>query len=44
MKINKKDFNKLCEIARKLNDFEECDVDLYEVWEDLNDIIENIEE
>lgn len=44
MKISKKDFKKLCNIAQKINDFEGHELDLYKIWNDLNDIICNINE
>jgi len=43
MKISKSDYNKLCKIARMLND-EESDYDTFDIWEDLNEIIDNIKE
>ena len=39
MEISNQDFNRLCEIARTLNEMEENDL-----WAELNDIIDNIEE
>jgi hypothetical protein len=44
MKISKKDFKKLCDIAQKINAFEEQELDLYKIWYDLNNIICNIDE
>mgnify|MGYP003305589385 CR=1 FL=1 len=38
MRINRKDFERLCAIARELNEKEEM-----EMWQELEDIIENIE-
>ena len=37
MRINKADFERLCSIARELNEKEEMGM-----WQELNDIIENI--
>lgn len=39
MKIDKQDFKQLCNIARELNEIEQN-----ELWQELNNIIENIEE
>lgn len=44
MKISKSDFRVLCNIARDLNDVYDKDIDFNEMWEALNDVIENIEE
>lgn len=41
MTISQEDFDELCNIARLLNDEE---VDTFEVWERLNEVIDNIEE
>lgn len=43
MQITKSDFNELCRIARMLND-EENDYDTFDLWEDLNEVINNIKE
>jgi len=43
MIISKSDYNELCKIARMLNDTEN-DYDLFDIWEDLNEIIFNIKE
>lgn len=43
MQISKKDFNKLCKIARMLND-EESDYDTFCIWEELVEVIDNIKE
>lgn len=44
MKISREDFERLCEVARCLCDIEHEDYDYtqLELWEILNDIIENI--
>lgn len=44
MKISKEDFERLCEVARCLCDVEHEDYEYtqLELWETLNDIIENI--
>ena len=46
MKISREDYEKLCDIARCLCDIEHEDYeyDQLELWEELNDVIENIEE
>lgn len=44
MTISKKDVNRLCKIARILNNADEEDPDYYDLWEELNDIIQNIKE
>jgi len=44
MTISKRDVNKLCKIARILNNADEEDPDLYDLWQELADIIERIEE
>ena len=46
MKISKKDYNRLCNVAQKLCDteHEDYDYDTFDLWEELNDIIENIKE
>ena len=45
MKISKNDFNVLCNIARDLNNvYENDNIDFNEMWEALNDVINNIEE
>lgn len=41
--ISEKDLQTLCYIARMLNDADELDPDLYELWEQLNDVIQNID-
>lgn len=43
MKISKDDYKMLCKLARMIND-EENDIDRFEIWEYLNDVINNIEE
>lgn len=40
MKIDKEDYEELCAIARELNE-DETQLDL---WERLNDVIQNIED
>lgn len=42
MTISTKDFNTLCDIARRINDLDETQEDLFEIWEDLNDVIDRI--
>lgn len=46
MKISREDYEKLCDIARYLCDIEHEDYeyDQLELWEELNNVIENIEE
>lgn len=46
MTIEKEDFERLCNIAKKLNDteHEDYDYDQFELWEELSDIIDNIKE
>lgn len=44
MRISKDDFQVLCNIARDLNDVYDKDIDFNEMWEALNDVINNIEE
>ena len=46
MIIKKEDYNKLCNIARCLCDseHEDYDYDQFELWEALNEVIENIKE
>lgn len=46
MIISKNDYKKLCKIAKMLNDteHEDYDYDLFDIWEDLNEIINNIKE
>ena len=43
MRINKKDVEILCAIARELNDYCEREVDIQWCWEKLNDVIQNID-
>jgi hypothetical protein len=43
MRINKKDVDILCAIARELNDYGEREVDIQWCWEKLNDVIQNID-
>ena len=43
MKISKEDYNRLCYIARLLND-EDADPDMFELWEDLTKVINNIKD
>lgn len=40
MIISKEDFKSLCNVAKKLNDYDE----MIDLWAELNDIINNIEE
>jgi len=44
MTISKEDYNRLCDIARCLCDIEheDYDYDQLDLWEDLNDVIQNI--
>lgn len=42
MTISSNDFDKLCDIARRINDLDETQEDLFEIWEDLNDVIGRI--
>ena len=46
MTISKRDYNKLCKIARYLCDIEheDYDYDQLELWEMLNEVIENIKD
>lgn len=46
MKISKKDVERLCKVARCLCDIEheDYDYDQLELWETLNDVINNIKE
>lgn len=44
MIISKNDFRVLCNIARDLDDRYEKEIDYNEMWEALNDVIENIKE
>ncbi len=44
MNISKNDFRVLCNIAKDLNDVYDKDIDFNEMWEALNDVIENIKE
>ena len=45
MKISKKDYRVLCNIAKDLNNaYEDDTIDFNEMWEALNSVIENIEE
>lgn len=44
MNISKSDFRVLCNIAKDLNDVYDKDIDFNEMWEALNDVIENIKE
>lgn len=43
MTITKRDLNRLCKIARIINNADEEDPDLYDIWEELNDVIQNIQ-
>jgi hypothetical protein len=40
--ISEKDLQALCDIARALNNADEEDPDLFDLWEQLNDVIQNI--
>lgn len=42
MYISKNDYKVLCNIARIIND-EEFDIDRFELWEELNDVIQHID-
>ena len=44
MTISKRDYNKLCKIARTLNNADEEDIDFLDLWQELADVIERIEE
>lgn len=46
MQISKSDYNRLCKVAQKLCDteHEDYEYDSFELWEELNDIIDNIKE
>ena len=44
MIISKNDFRVLRNIARDLNDMYDKEIDFDEMWEALNDVIENIKE
>ena len=39
-KINKEDFDELCNVAKEMNDYPE----LLDLWERLNDVINDIED
>ena len=41
--ISEKDLQTLCSIERELNDADEEDPDLFDLWEQLNDVIQNID-
>ena len=43
MRINKKDVEILCAIAKELNDYDEREINLQWCWEKLNDVIQNID-
>lgn len=42
MKVSKKNYNKLCEIARELSDYDEPSIQ--ELWYKIEDVIESIED
>ena len=42
MTISKRDLNRLCKIARMLNDIDEKEYDVQDIWDELNDVISNI--
>ena len=46
MKISKEDVEVLCQVARYLNSIDDWDseVDAFDCWEMLNDVIDRIEE
>lgn len=44
MKISKNDFRVLCNIAKDLNDYYDKEINFEEMWEALNNVIENIKE
>lgn len=44
MKISKADYRVLCNIAKDLNDAYDRKIDFNEMWDALNDVINNIEE
>lgn len=41
--ISEKDLQTLCKIARALNNADEEDPDLFDLWEQLNNVIQNID-
>ena len=40
--ISEEDLQTLCSIARALNNADEEEPDLFDLWEQLNDVIQNI--